>query len=106
MPLCLGQGQNARGSDQRFLAVTAWPHADAAAGAADVLVLAASSDARLQLLILQARVPQPFNQQMLATSSASVRLDCSACSVKLCCQQAVARQLQMCRAPCCAVLID
>jgi hypothetical protein len=58
--LYIWQGRNSRGSDQRFLAAAAWQHVDTATGPDDVLVLAASSDARLQLLTLQARVPAPL----------------------------------------------
>ena len=49
------QGQNTRGSDQRFLAAIAWSHAAPGADAGAVLVLASSSDARLQLLAFRVR---------------------------------------------------
>jgi len=49
------QGQNTRGSDQRFLAATAWSHAAPDANTGATLVLASSSDARLQLLAFQVR---------------------------------------------------
>jgi len=55
MRLCRLQGQNTRGSDQRFLAATAWSHATPSADAGATLVLASSSDARLQLLAFQVR---------------------------------------------------
>ena len=63
---CL-QGQNTRGSDQRFLAATAWSHAAPGASAAIIAVLAASSDARLQLLNFQVS-PEVSAAEPLRTS--------------------------------------
>ena len=59
MSLCLaygGAGKNSRGSDQRFMAVTAFAAADPpAADGTTAFVAAAASDASLTLLALQVR---------------------------------------------------